>query len=214
MNPADLEKLLSAKRLSTYYDLFVPDKRKAIEYYRLNTQISESFYPLLANLEITLRNSIHNSCTIHFKSAEWPSLLMYPGLSDQVNMAKRKIIASGNNITPDKVVAELTFGFWTALFNKQYARDFWKPLMYAFPLLSKVNKRRDKISYKLNQIRKFRNRIFHYEPISNDLAALAINHKHILEVLSWINADIVNWTREMDRFDKLYDQAVTLRLAS
>lgn len=38
-------------------------------------------------------------------------------------------------MTADKVVAELTFGFWTALFNKQYAKDFWKPLMYAFPIL-------------------------------------------------------------------------------
>ena len=41
--------------------------------------------------------------------------------------------------------------------------------MYAFPLLGTPNKRRDKISYKLNHIRKFRNRIFHYEPICNDL---------------------------------------------
>ena len=64
MNINDLEKLLSQKRLSTYYNLFPTDKEKAIEYYRLNTQISESLYPLLSNLEIALRNSIHNSFAI------------------------------------------------------------------------------------------------------------------------------------------------------
>ena len=117
-------------------------------------------------------------------------------------------------MTADKVVAELTFGFWTALFNKQYAKDFWKPLMYAFLLLDTPNKHRDKISYKLNQVRKFRNRIFHYEPICNDLTALATNHNHILEILNWINADIVSWTKQIDRFDNLYKQAVALRSAT
>lgn len=214
MNINDLEKLLSGKRLSTYYNLFLTDKEKAIEYYRLNIQISESFYPLLSNLEIVLRNSIHNSFTIHFKSADWFSQFKQPELFDQVNIAKRKILATHNHMTPDKVVAELTFGFWTALFNKQYAKGFWKPLMYAFPLLNKANKRRDKISYKLNQIRKFRNRIFHYEPICNDLTALAANHNNILEIFNWINADIVNWTKQIDRFDNLYKQAVALRTAT
>jgi len=65
MNINDLKKLLSAKRLSTYYNLFPTDKEKAIAYYRLNTQISESLYSLLSNLEITLRNSINNSFVIH-----------------------------------------------------------------------------------------------------------------------------------------------------
>ena len=117
-------------------------------------------------------------------------------------------------MTADKVVAELTFGFWTTLFNKQYAKDFWKPLMYAFPLLDTPNKRRNKISYKLNHIRKFRNRIFHYEPICNHLSALATNHNNILEILNWINADIVSWTKEIDRFDNLYKQAFALRTAT
>ena len=35
-------------------------------------------------------------------------------------------------MTADKVVAELTFGFWTAFIqSKQYAKDF-EALMYAF----------------------------------------------------------------------------------
>lgn len=207
----DLEKLLSEKRLGTYYNLFPEDKEKAIQYYRINTQISESLYPLLSNLEIILRNSIHNSFTIHFKSADWFSYLEQPELLDQLNNAKRKIIVSRNHITSDKMVAELTFGLWTALLNKQYAKYFWKPLMYAFPLIDPSNKRRDKISYKLNHIRKFRNRIFHYEPVCNDIIALAINHKNILEILNWINTDIGSWTKQIDRFDDIYINAVSLR---
>ena len=86
--------------------------------------------------------------------------------------------------------------------------------MHAFPLLNTTNKRRDKIAYKLNHIRKFRNRIFHYEPICIDLNALATNHNNVLEILNWINADIVSWTKQIDRFDNLYNQAVALRLGA
>ena len=214
MNLPDLERLLSEKRLGSYYKLFPTDKEKAVAYYQLNTQISESLYPLLSNFEVILRNAIHNSFKIHFKTEDWYSKINYRDLVDQRNVAKGKITASHNSVTTDKLVAELTLGFWTSLLNKQYARDYWKPLMYAFPLLDKQDKQRDKIAYKLNQIRKFRNRIFHYEPICNDLDILATNHKYILQVLDWINSDIVTWTKQIDRFDGLFKQAVALRQIS
>ncbi|MBK6339822.1 MAG: hypothetical protein IPF63_09590 [Bacteroidetes bacterium] len=155
MQVAELEKLLSQSRLATYYQLFPNDKQIAIEYYQLNTQIAESLYPLLSNLEIVLRNTIHNSFSIHFKNSNWYTLVNYPELQDQINIAKSKITASKNQITIDKLVSELTFGFWTSLFNKNYAKDYWKPLMYAFPLLDKQQKHRNIIAFKLNNIRKF-----------------------------------------------------------
>ena len=211
MQVAELEKLLSQSRLATYYQLFPNDKQIAIEYYQLNTQIAESLYPLLSNLEIVLRNTIHNSFSIHFKNSNWYTLVNYPELQDQINIAKSKITASKNQITIDKLVSELTFGFWTSLFNKNYAKDYWKPLMYAFPLLDKQQKHRNIIAFKLNNIRKFRNRICHYEPICNDLNILSINHANILEILQGINTDIVLWTKQIDRFDILFKQANLLR---
>ena len=69
----ELEHLFSKSRLETYYRIFPSDKEKAIAYYQINTQISESLYPLLSNFEIVLRNSIHNSFSIHFKSENDPS---------------------------------------------------------------------------------------------------------------------------------------------
>lgn len=211
MNPNDLEALLSEKRLATYYKLFPTDKQKAIQYYQLNTQISESLYPLLSNFEVVLRNAIHNSFKVHYKTDNWYAQVTYRELDDQIRIAQGKILASHNQVTTDKLVAELTLGFWTSLLNKQYARDFWKPMMHAFPLISNQLKHRDKIAFKLNQIRKFRNRIFHYEPICNNLAALSTNHSNILEVLNWVNIDIVTWTKQIDRFDNLYKEAVALR---
>ena len=198
-----LERLFSKSRLETYYKIFPNDKEKAITYYQLNIQISESLYPLLSNFEVVLRNSIHNSFSIHFKTENWFEKVNYPELIDQINVAKSKISLSKKEFTINKLVSELTLGFWTALFNKKYAKDFWKPLMYAFPMISKDQKHRNTIAFKLNNIRKFRNRIFHFEPICNELDILEINHKNILETLEWMNMEIVEWTRKIDRFENL-----------
>jgi len=52
----------------------------------------------------------------------------------------------------------------------------------------------------------------HSTPICNDLNILSINHANILEVLQWINTDIVNWTKQIDRFDNLYQQAMIMKI--
>ena len=211
MQNENLEKLLSAKRLETYYKLFKSDKTKAIEYYQLNTKISETFYPMLANLEIVLRNSVHQSFSIRFKTDNWFEILDFQELVDQVNIAKSKITKNRQQLSCDKIVAELTFGFWTSLFNKQYAKLFWRPLMFALKELDNKHKDRDKIAYKLNQVRKFRNRIFHYEPICNDLLALKVNHNNIIDLLNWLDKDLLDWTLTIENFEKLYKRASELR---
>ncbi|MBU3659848.1 MAG: hypothetical protein FGM14_08270 [Flavobacteriales bacterium] len=207
MRIEDLERLFSKSRLETYYRLFPNERQKAIEYYQINTQIAEALYPLLLNFEIVLRNSIHNSFTIHFKTENWYEKVTYPELIDQIKVAKSKIYLTNKIFTIDKLVSELTLGFWTALFNKKYAKDYWKPLMHAFPLMASEQKQRSSMSFKLNNIRKFRNRIFHYEPICNDLNMLKLNHDSTLETLLYINTEIVQWIKQIDRFEGLLIQA-------
>ena len=211
MENETLEQLLSNKRLETYYKQFEGNKNKAIEYYQLNIKVSESFYPLLANLEVVLRNLIHKSFSVRFGSDFWFDNIIFKELSEQVNIAKSKIIKNKQMLTSDKIVAELTFGFWTSLFNKQYALLFWKPLTYVFKELNTNLKHRDKIAFRLNHIRKFRNRIFHYEPICNDLAALKINHTNIIDILNWLDKDLVVWSLGDEKFGLLYENAITLK---
>ena len=161
MTPEQLEDFLSKARLSSYYDLFQDDKTKAIEYYRLNSEISETYYILLSNLEIGLRNKINQSFTKRYNDSFWFDKLQYAELIQMVKLAKSKIEKSEYETSSNKIIAELTLGFWTALFNRQYAKDLWKPLMHSFPNIKKDELHRDKIAQKLNQIRKFRYRIFH-----------------------------------------------------
>ena len=211
MTPEQLEDFLSEARLSSYYNLFKGDKTKAIEYYRLNSEISESFYILLSNLEIGLRNSINKSFIKRYNDQFWFEKLRYPELQQMVNQAKNKIEKSENELSSNKIVAELTLGFWTALFNRQYAKDLWKPLMYSFPNIKKEDLQRDKIAQKLNQTRKFRNRIFHYEPICNDLSALQKNTDSIIEILNWLNKDIYQWTGIKTKLENQINKVIEFR---
>ncbi len=169
MQIAELELLFSTKRLETYYRLFDCNREKAIAYYLLNIEISQSCYPLLSTVEILLRNAIHNSCSAHFGTDQWLLHTEIPDIDERIEKAIYKIKLRKQDPSPDLLVAELTFGFWTSLFHRKYAKRFWKPLMHIFPDSTIEKKHRDKISYKLEQIRKFRNRIFHYEPICNNL---------------------------------------------
>lgn len=62
----ELEKSISSNRLQTYKSLSIPtDNEKTIANYIYNTRLSENFYLLLQNLEVTLRNAIYDGYNNH-----------------------------------------------------------------------------------------------------------------------------------------------------
>ncbi len=88
-------------------------------YYNWNTAISASLYCSLQALEVSLRNTIHNNVSIYFKNSNWfedPSILDQK-TRDFVSAAKSVLINQKKNLSAGRVLAELSFGFWTSLFN-------------------------------------------------------------------------------------------------
>ena len=57
-NNVIVDRIISKERFEPYLNYHKNDLSKAIAHYKNNILISESFYPLLAVLEIGLRNSI------------------------------------------------------------------------------------------------------------------------------------------------------------
>ena len=65
---------------------------------------------------------------------------------------------------PDKVVAELMFGFWTYLFADAHEKTIWVPHLHkAFPAGTDRNRLNDALA----ALRDFRNRVAHHENILN-----------------------------------------------
>ncbi|NBC05000.1 MAG: hypothetical protein GVY20_15050 [Bacteroidetes bacterium] len=197
------EKVFSTQRMEKYFERHPDNESKAIEHYHLNIDLSESFYSVLSIFEVALRNSLNRELTEHFESKDWHLKIKYVhelnNLNNSIYTAKKRIKNRGENISANKVVAELTLGFWVRLLNAEYERVLWKPLRKAFPYVEKRQRQRNKISAPINKIRGFRNRIFHHEPVSWNLIKLEEMHNTIIMVMSWLNKDLPTIAKRHDR---------------
>jgi antibiotic biosynthesis monooxygenase (ABM) superfamily enzyme len=70
-NNAIVERIISRERLEPYLNYHNSDLSNAIAHYKSNILISESFYPLLAILEVGLRNSIEYQLNNKFNDKSW-----------------------------------------------------------------------------------------------------------------------------------------------
>ncbi len=107
------------------------------------------------------------------------------------------------------MIAELTLDFWVKLLNAEYELILCKPLRRAFPYLEKRQKQRNNVSAPINNIRKFRNRVFHHEPISWNLNKLEEMHNTIYMVLGWINDELPQIAQKNDRVPMLIEKGRT-----
>jgi hypothetical protein len=203
MDKKNFEHSFSATRMKKYFSRNA-DTRKAITHYQCNIELSESFYPCISILEVMLRNSISRELTILFKREDWyvqfASTPGLTGLNKYIMQANKQIADRKEYISPSKIIAELTLGFWVTLFNVEYERVLWKDLRRVFPYMPKKEKQRKKIAPPLNRFRTIRNRIFHHEPVSWNLEKLKQIHAEMLTIMLWMNKEILPWFTQFDRF--------------
>jgi hypothetical protein len=109
--------------------------------------------------------------------------------------------AGGNLASPavptvHDIIAALDFGYWTSLLNRDLDKPlFSKGLYKAFPNFAnrgvKKNPARGDVAGPLNEIRKFRNRLMHFEPIFKEDAPSRL--QSIINVCSWIDPYTSSW---------------------
>lgn len=211
------EKVFSDQRMEKYFREYYTEQL-AIEYYHANIKISESLYSILSLFEVALRNSLNRELTDLFGTKEWYERIpTTPGLADlngNISIAKRQISKRNETITADKVVAELTLGFWVRLLNSEYELILWKHLRRAFPFMEKRSRKRKNVSAPINKIRDFRNRVFHHEPISWNIDRVENLRQQILMVIRWINKDLPLIAEKLDRSLEVIQDEKKRRLKS
>jgi len=205
-----LLKFLAVERLSAYkkWDDSIEDM---LTRYCWNIKLCESLYAPLQNLEIVLRNSIHNACSAFFNISNWYSQSFFEDTQvDEINNAMNSLYDHGKNIEPSRIVSELSFGYWTSLFNATYEQTLFRTaLINVFTNAPRFVRKRSILCKTLNDIRKLRNRVFHHEPIWND-NKLQDKHNSILEILYWMNKDMFCFTKSIDTFHYTYRNGTTL----
>ena len=114
-------------------------------------------------------------------------------------MRKQNCNAEPKRLPPDKIIAELPFGFWSSLFNVQFQTILWKDLRLIFPRCPKPQRQRHTVSSALNQIRELRNRVFHHEQLLWLSPSLIDLHSKGVEVISWLDPKLPPWLAGYDR---------------
>lgn len=177
--------------------------------YFWNIALSESMYPGLHGLEITLRNSIHDAIKSHWDKEYWFDAVLTPQelriFQEIGNRLNRQMKPAGVG----QLIANSHFGFWVSLFNSRYEGILWPGLLKAvFPAMPNRLRTRRNLSYRLNGIRKLRNRVFHYEPIWQYPNLFQL-HSEIWETIGWISPDMLEAVNLFDRFPEVYQLGPT-----
>lgn len=210
MTEQQLKYYLSTPRFNVYLAKTNSDFDKAYRLYKANIELSEAFYPILSVLEISLRNAIHGTLKNHFQDEYWFKNKLPVEFLPFISEATQKLTAQRKNITADRIIAELNFGFWNRLFNRNYTALLWKPLRLIFKNTPKHLRQRDTIADALFRIRTLRNRIYHYEPIFGNLQDIENLYNEMLNFLTWLDNDLPKLLTDIDRFNDILKNARTI----
>ena len=196
--------------MERYFILYPNDESRAVKHYQYNIKLTEAFYTSLSVLEVALRNALSRELKTMTGRDDWYVIFANtPGLTNlnkYITQASKQIAGRHEQITTSKIIAELTLGFWVSLLNAEYERLLWKDLRRAFPYIPKKDRKRKNVSAPLNRFRAFRNRVFHNESICWNMKKVQEIHDELLLVLEWINKDLPEWLKEIDRFENVQEQ--------
>ncbi len=175
MDYSDFEKALSKPRISRFFIAAQRDKEKALRIYKLNIELSQTLFGLLGIFEVTIRNFIDQHYKNRFDEYEWlraqcgqGGIFSHPSFAKYGFETRTKILTTiaklGNQYTHDRLVAELSFGFWNYMFAPIQFLVGGQGLHKIYVNRTKGTNQKQ-IFNELDKIRSLRNRIAHHEPL-------------------------------------------------
>lgn len=184
----ELVAAISKERFATYLRFAEGDRRRALQLYAHNANLGSAFYWPLQALEITLRNAANDAMTVDYGIHWFDGPQLAQPQRDAVTAAKYKLRWVAGAHPPGRIVAELSFGFWVALFARGYEESLWRTVLHRcfdpVPVRKQLHKQ-------LNQLRRLRNRIAHHEPIlSLDLPS---RYEAIISVITMLSPATAEW---------------------
>lgn len=198
---------LSRPRYNRYLIATENDNKRAKKLYNANIRLAHAFHPLLTQFEVVLRNSLNVKLTSHFGDIDWiinqkTGFMKHNSLKNShffmktcIHKTENKLSRRHIKITSGKIISDQTFGFWISFFlSHHYALAGGQPIhIFKF---KPVKEDRASLYFKLNEIRSFRNRVNHCEPICfsghtiDCTKALEIRAK-LYSLIEWINPKLI-----------------------
>lgn len=191
-----------------------------INRYKENILISQTFYPALSILEITLRNAINTMLKTKFgenwieKELSSQTILQDYDYNSLKETSKRvKLKCRDEHLLNGKIISNLTLGFWVSICSKKYNVSIWtKQGCFRGVFVNYPHTKQEQIheiSKKLTSIKKLRNKIFHYKPILKQKDKILNKYNEILEILSYLPIDDMDILNKTCNFKEVYNLITT-----
>lgn len=202
LSVSSAEKWLSPHRYSVYMSAASGDRSGALHLYDWNSAVASACMRDIGHFEVLIRNRY--AAELDTATADWTSpgsslWTKESGISNtrekqrRSNSSSRKALRLAAQRAPaptaGHVIANLTFGFWTALTRPEREATIWTPL------LSKVlpGKPRGHLHDAMVKLNKFRNRLAHWEPVFSTTTGLSARLRQFDQIFREIDADVAMW---------------------
>lgn len=206
MRFSEFENIMSSPRIARYLLAVGGDSRLAMTLYRKNLRLSQELFTVISCFEVTLRNRIDRLYgTTH--GNDWlRDSANNGGMFDNNNCRQTKLLIQrsvsrlGNNYLPEKLLAEMDFGFWRYLFAQPQFYAGGQVLLSVFPAKPRstpvIQYNHTFVFNQLGLINNLRNRIAHHEPICflggqpvKDTTYARQHYNLILQLFQWMSVD-------------------------
>lgn len=185
--PEWIEAWLSKRRFQKYLNAAGGDPTRGLALYEWNSKLSSCLIRDLGHLEVGIRNA-YDRALLQLPRLEGRDWITEVGAltvwspemvkarkpphrrvdknkpsRDKIELARKHAsYTETNDVHRDKVVAELTFGFWTYQTDRFHEKSLWLPVLrHVYP----PGADRAKIHTALTALRDVRNRLAHHESV-------------------------------------------------
>ncbi|MFB2583469.1 hypothetical protein [Herbiconiux liukaitaii] len=208
--------LVSEPRFGAYLAHYQGDARLAARLYLWNAELTSAFWGPISILEVVLRNAVHDALR-RGRADDWwndPSVHLMRRERSMIDTAHSDLSRRGVHApSAGQVVAATSLGLWVGLTDAGRPRDpllsyetaLWQPrLVHAFPHLGV--RRRKQLHRELDDVRRFRNRLAHHEPIFR--APLEQLRDDLIAIAGCVHPDAARLIREAQRIDHVLERKV------
>ena len=210
----EITDLLSEKRLAKYKGIA---KEDAFKCHLFNSELAESFYSSLSYFEIILRNKI-DIVFSKYLGEDWifqPQYLIRRNRENMVSALSHIKDTKKSPTDKNHIISELSLGFCVYLFLPAYNDVLWNkyPQMLNEIFDNSKNKVVLQVIFsKLNIIRMYRNKVFHYGSVLADIKnPPARMHNLIYNTIKEMNAQkLLKQLKNIDTFNEKYQRGKKL----
>jgi hypothetical protein len=234
-----LQGQLSAARLAPYLRAASGDMSLAIARYYWNAELCQACYPVLQAVEIALRNNLDRALSAVFPVRgyahieSWidrvPRVVVHPGGEDAITRAKSKLLLWDARLGDfrrdgrkgrDDLVAAMSFGFWVGLLERAYDAPGMRGVFLwpdhkkvVFPGAGGVLMTSIRVTF--GQLRQFRNRVFHHEPVWQKRETDPTPRERydaVLQALRWLGGEQSQLPHRLHGVPEIFDGVAQIPL--